>query len=57
MPRLIAPGHHRCPVWGVFAVVPRAEDGDWRPDLVMGGITLAQARNLADEMGAVLIFR
>jgi len=46
---LIAPDHHVCRVWGVFAVM--SEDGDWWPELVTGGMTLAQARNLAEEMG------
>jgi hypothetical protein len=40
--------HHGCKVWGLFAVVSEA-DGDWWPELVAGGMTLDQARNLAED--------
>ena len=47
--------HHGCPVWGLFAVVSEA-DGDWWPELVVGGgMTLAEARMLAEEMGVTLL--
>jgi hypothetical protein len=43
-------GWHDCEVWGLFEVLSYP-DGDWRPELVTGGMILAQARNLAEEMG------
>jgi len=43
-----APQCHGCPYWELAKVVYRGDD--WLPEAVAGGLTLAEARNLAHEL-------